>query len=183
MVGIAVSSFLIVGLFQLLTDLANFQRSYRNASLENHRRAALVRILDQDLTSIPKTKTDFVGHADEFYRTTVAYDPEEGYRLETRVHYYVRATEEGQQLRRETRWVDLQEDFNDARVLHEAERISFRYLTGSGETIRSTPGTNRQVTAVVIRLTERNLTVPVQPEPSDEEEETGGGPITPPGGQ
>lgn len=181
MVGIAVSSFLLVGLFQLLTDLANFQRSYRSSSLENHRRAAIVRILDQDLTSIPKAEPDFVGRPDEFYRTTVAYDPEEGHRLETRVHYYLRSTDDGQELRRETQWTDLQDSFEDPRTLHQADRIDFRYLTASNEVLRSTPGKDRRITGVVVRLPEENLTVPVQPQSSDDEEEAGGGTATPAG--
>jgi prepilin-type N-terminal cleavage/methylation domain-containing protein len=180
MVGIAVSSILLVGLFQLLTDLANFQNSYRTSSIRNHRRAALVRILDQDLTSLPKAKPDFVGHPDEFYRTTVSYDPEEGHRLETRVHYYLRATDEGQQLRRETRWTDLQDGYDDPRTIRTADRIDFRYLTASGATLRSTRGKDRTVTAVVIRLPEANLTVPVESKSSDEESD-GSGTVTPPG--
>jgi prepilin-type N-terminal cleavage/methylation domain-containing protein len=173
MVGIAVSSLLIVGLFQLLTDLSKFQRQYSNAARNNHRRATLVRILSRDLSSLPQAKPEFEGGPTEFHRTTVATHPTEGYRLETRVRYFIRREDSVAQLHRESRWIDLQNNYTESRLLLEAASMSFRYRLDNSRTVRSPSPERDTVRAVILRLPEGNLTLPVREKSEDQSEETG----------
>lgn len=171
MVGIAVSSLLIVGLFQLLTDLSKFQQKYSETAVNNHRRAALVRILSQDLTALPRAKPEFEGGPTEFSRTTVAVHPTEGHRMETRVRYFIRREDSMAELHRETRWIDLQEDYGESRVLLEASSMSFRYRIDDNRTVRSPSPEEDTVKALVLRLPEDDMTLPIREKSEDESEE------------
>jgi hypothetical protein len=161
MVGIAVSSLLIVGLFQLLTDLSKFQRQYADSALTNHRRAALVRILSQDLSGLPRDKPEMEGQATEFYRTTVAVHPTKGHRMQTRVRYFIRRNDDRAQLYRASRWVDLQDDFSEPRLLYESPSMSFRYRIDD-RTVRSPSPDEDTIRAVVLRLPRSDLMLPVR---------------------
>lgn len=174
LVGIAVSSILLMGLFQLLGELTTLRATFREQSRRTHRRVALQRLLYQDLYSLPAKKSEFQGTPDEFYRTTVAHSGDRGLLLESRVHYFTRRQDDKINLLRETRWVDLQDGYENQKVLFSAESIQFRYITKSGRTVRSSSGANEAIAGVHIKTGDLSLTVPVAKKPEDKSDGEGG---------
>lgn len=171
LVGIAVSTILLLGLFQLLADLSLLQMKYEQQSRESHQQASLVRIMNQDLTSLPKSEPDFVGRKREFIRTTVAYHPEKNHRLETRIRYYTRSREDGKTaLLRQSKWVDLQDDFDQPRVLLEATSIDFSYRTVNNVEVQKNAGVDSRIGTVIIQMADKSLSFPISHRSDDDEE-------------
>ncbi|MFB6344169.1 MAG: type II secretion system protein J [bacterium] len=165
LVGIAVSSILLIGLFQLLSELTTLRTSYQKIALSSHRKAVLRRHLYQDLYSIPSSKVDFRGSTDELYRTAVTHtsleNSQEGMTLDTRVHYYTRRDESGLKLIREWKWKDLHDDYKESDVMLTAEKITFEYITETGGTVRSPSRTEGKIAGVKLTIDDSTLTIPV----------------------
>lgn len=167
LVGIAVSSLLLVALFQLLSDLTTLRESFRRRSHNSHQRTALNRLLTQDLLGSPVKKSDFRGATKEFYRTVPTYDTEQNMTLETRVHYYVRSTGPKQELHREIKWMDLTEKYHSDKHLLTANSIKFSYLPKDGAWRGRTGGEESTTIALRISWDDTSLTFPVAPSKDD----------------
>jgi prepilin-type N-terminal cleavage/methylation domain-containing protein len=173
LIGIAVSSILLVGLFQLLTELTMLRRQFATSSSKTHQQVTLTRVLDQDLTALPMSKANFIGRRREFYRTTVAHAPNRNLRMETRVHYFIRAQNNRMALLREARWVDMQNRFGEPEVLYSASSIRFQYRTVNNRTVRSL-SENETAAFVTIELPDNTITIPLgrRPDRSEQQEQT-----------
>lgn len=173
LVGIAVSSILLLGLFQLLSDLTQLKAGYRQQSLETHEQVALRRLLYQDLYSLPSGKPEFEPGPDEFYRTTVAHSPDRGLLMETRVHYFTRRDNENLQLLREWKWVDLHESFQGTEVLYSGKSIQFNYVNESGNTIRRPGGQRENLAGVQLETDNFTVTVPLATKETEDSSQSG----------
>lgn len=171
LVGIAVSSILLMGLFQLLSDLTQLKAGYREQSLSTHERVALRRLLYQDLYSLPSGKPEFDPGRGEFSRTTVAHSADRGLIMETRVHYFTRRDGDNLKLLREWKWVDLHDSYRETEVLYSGETIQFNYMTESGDVVRRPGGRRKDLSGVQIETDEFTVTVPLATKSTDESNE------------
>jgi prepilin-type N-terminal cleavage/methylation domain-containing protein len=135
LVGIAISSILLVAVFQFATEIITFRDSLLGRGLDDQRKVALAQLLHQDLTSVPRGEMDFSARSDQFSRRTISheYHNEQRSILDTRVKYYVRSREGNEQLLRQWRWSEIHTRFRDPQLLLSAKNISIQYKLEDGD--------------------------------------------------
>lgn len=171
LVGIGVSSILIIGLFQLLSDLSILREQFQSASIASHQRVALNRFFSQDLLGSPRTEPEFEGASKEFYRTVPIYDPNKNMTLETRVHYYVESTQKEQHLKREIKWVDLNDRYHSKITLLRADYITLSYRAENGEWQNRTASGDAKTIALKVEWDDNGIVFPVTNKKSDSEDD------------
>jgi len=160
MVGIAVSSILIVAVFQFLGRLITFREETLRRGLEVHHRVAVVQLLHQDLMSVPVGEMTFRADRGEFSRRTVTHETAESRIMDSKVLYDVRLEEGKEHLYREWKWSEIHDDFRKERRLISAEEITIEYRTSEGRWVEELID-EEFPDAVRIIWADRSMTLPV----------------------
>lgn len=156
-VGIAISSMLILAVFQLMNDFTSLYARLSGISQRDHRRVGLRQILDHDLNSIPVGSPEFEGNKKELFKTTPSREGDDLYLLETRVHYYIETENDKSRLFREWKRTDLHDEFKQRQRLLTADSLSFSYRESSGNWVSRTDEVDKSVQAVRLNWNESKL--------------------------
>lgn len=157
--ALSVTAILVLAVFETVSYYTSLTESVRQKSLERHRRAALRRLLWQDLHNKPVGEPNLSGDPDELARTTVSMESERSLALDTRIRYYVRQRDDRQVLYREWKWSDIHTDTQPPQSLIGAERIEFGYRGPRSSWFKTTQRADT-VTAVRLQWGDESVQVP-----------------------
>lgn len=160
-VGIAISSVLLVAVFQFLGKLITFRQSLVERGLKNQERVNLAQLLHHDLMSIPRGEMKFSGDRNQFTRRTVSHETDESKWMDVLVRYRIRNEQGKDHLYRSWRWSDIHSDYQESERLLTAKSITINYRA-TGQDWHQIPREDRP-DAIRISWNDRSTVSPLAP--------------------
>lgn len=162
LVGIAVTSILLIAVFQFLGDLITLRSRLFERGKRVHQRVALADFLHRDLSAVPRGEMSFRTNRNEFSRRTVSRETPESKLLDTRVRYSIEKENGRDHLYRYWRWSEIRNSFQEGERLLSAPDIILSYRRENGQW-HQTPLEDERPRAVRIEWNKQSVVVPVVP--------------------